>query len=86
MSGGAVGQPNLTISESARAQVFAARFNALAIELDIQSAFIALMPSATVPGATSIQIGGEVAACKFLENMFSKKSIYQGEHQTNKPK
>lgn len=80
MSGGTVSQPNLTISQSARAQIFAARFNALCEQLDMRAAFLALMPSATVRGATSIQIGGEVETCKLLEAQFQRKSIYQGEH------
>jgi len=41
MSGGAVSQPNLTIPQSAKAQVFAARFNALCEELDMRAAFVA---------------------------------------------
>lgn len=80
MSGGAVGQPNLTISQSAKAQVFAARFNALCEELDMRAAFVALMPSATVRGATSLQIGGEVQTCKLVESQFHRSSTYQGEH------
>ena len=80
MSGGAVSQPNLTIPQSAKAQVFAARFNALAEELDMRAAFVALMPSASVRGATSIQIGGEVETCKLLEAQMGRKSIYQGDH------
>ena len=80
MSGGAISQPNLTIPDSAKVQVFAARFNSLCEELDMRAAFMAMLPSATVPGAFSFQIGGEVLACKVMENKFNKKSVYQGEH------
>lgn len=81
MSGGVVSQPNLSVPQSAKAQVFAARFNSLCEELDMQAAFIALMPSATLSGATSVQIGGEVKACKILEAKLGGKSIYQGDHR-----
>lgn len=80
MSGGEVSQPNLTIQQSSRVQIFAARFNALCEQLDMRAAFLALMPSATASGAISIQIGGEVETCKLLESQMGRKSIYQGDH------
>ena len=81
MAGESVSQPNLTLSQSARANVFAARFNELCKSLDVQAAFLALFPSATLPGATSFQVGGEVTACKLIEGRFGQRSIYQGEHR-----
>lgn len=81
MSGGAVSQPNLTIPQSAKVQVFASRFNAMCEELDMLAAFVALVPSATVPGATSLQVGGEVETCKLIESLFQRRSTYQGEHE-----
>lgn len=80
MTGGAVKQTNLTIPDSAKAQVFAAGFNDLCRQSDVRAAFVLLMPSATRPGFTSIQIGGEVSVCKLVERMAGGQSIYQGEH------
>jgi hypothetical protein len=80
MVGEEVSQPNLTLSQTATAQLFAHRFVELCKSLDVKAAFIALMPSATVPGATSFQVGGEVDACKLIENAMGRSSIYQGEH------
>lgn len=81
MVGEEVSQPNLTLSQTARAQTFAHRFNELCKSLDMEAAFLALMPSATKPGATSLQVGGAVYACKIIEDALrGKSSIYQGEH------
>ncbi len=80
MSGALVSQSNLTVPQSARVQMFAVRFNAMCEELEMRAAFMALLPSATVRGATSIQVGGEVQTCKMLEKLLGRKSIYQGEH------
>lgn len=83
MNGDYVNQPNLTVPQSAIMQVFASKFNALAASLNISVAFVAFMPSATKPGCTSIQLGGEVEACKMVESMLGgNKSIYRGEHAT----
>lgn len=81
MQGQQVRQPNLTLSQTARAQLFAHRFNELCQSLDMEAAFVAFMPSATVPGATSIQLGGAVSVCKMVEQAFGSSSIYQGEHR-----
>ncbi len=81
MSGGGVSQPNLTIPQAARVQVFSVRFNALAEELGMRAAWVALLPSATKAGYTSIQMGGAVEACKYVEAALGKRSIYQGEHR-----
>lgn len=82
INGAQVTQPNLTLSDSARIGRFATRFNELVTEYDMRAAFLALVPSATVPGAFSFQVGGEVTACKLLEQqLFSKRSTYQGEHK-----
>lgn len=80
MAGGNVSQPNLTLSQSAKLQVFSARFNELGQSMGMSAAFIALLPSATVPGATSIQIGGHVSACKVIEQAIGRYSVYRGEH------
>lgn len=80
LSGGEVSQPNITLTYSASITVFASRFNALCVECGINAAFVALLPSVTKRGATSIQIGGEVRACQLVENKFATKSIFQGDH------
>lgn len=81
MSGGVVSQPNLTIPDSAKSQVFAARFNALCEELEIHAAFFAMLPSSRMRGFVSVQIGGEVEMCKLLETRLGGHSVYQGEHR-----
>lgn len=81
LSGGEVSQPNLSMPQSARVAMFSARFNALCVELQMSAAFVAFMKSATMRGAVSIQIGGEVTVCKYVESKLgSAPSIYQGEH------
>jgi len=84
MTGGEVSQANLTLPDTARAHVFAVKFNELCQSLDISAAFLALMPSATVPGATSFQVGGEVQAAKIIEGAFKRKSTYMGEHSRSR--
>lgn len=81
INGAQVSQPNLTLPDSARIARFSTRFNDLCAEYQMSAAFMALVPSATMPGAHSFQIGGEVTACKVLEAAFKKQSIYQGEHE-----
>ena len=80
MEGASVSQMNLSVPDSAKAQVFAARFNKLCAELGMRAAFVAVLPSATKPGYSSMQMGGEVGVCKMVESAFGKSSVYQGEH------
>lgn len=80
VSGKAVKQRNLTLSDTAKAARFAAEFNALCVNLGVRAAFVSFMPSATVPGATSIQMGGEVGVCQFIERALGQRSVYQGQH------
>mgnify|MGYP001614786319 FL=1 len=82
MTGAPVSQPNLVLSDSAKAAVFGDRFNRLCQELGVNAAFVALYPSATVKGYTSVQIGGSVEACHYVEAAFQTKSVYQGEHKS----
>lgn len=81
MSGEQVSQPNLTLPQTAKMHLFAHRFNELCKAMEVTAAFVALLPSATVPGATSIQLGGAVPACRLVENAMGNRSIYQGEHR-----
>lgn len=81
MAGEAVTQPNLTLSDSARIQQFAAKFNELCEQLGINAGFVARLPSATRPGHTSVQIGGEVETCRLVEKLFQQPpSFFQGDH------
>lgn len=82
LCGGAVTQPNLTASAGARTMDFAAAFNALADAHRAAAACIMFVPSATVPGATSIQICGHVDSCKTVERMLrGDQSVYMGDHR-----
>lgn len=81
MQGAEVKQPNLTVPDSAKVQVFASRFNALCQELDMRAAFFAALPSATKPGYFSFQIGGMVWVCEHLEKKMGGSSIYMGQHR-----
>ena len=81
MAGGEVAQPNLTLPQTARAQRFAVRFNELCAELDIEAGFLALLPSASLAGATSLQVGGCVRPTRVIESAVTGgESVYQGEH------
>lgn len=84
MSGEEISQPNITLPQAACVQTFANRFNELCKSLDMEAAFLALLPSATRPGATSLQLGGAVSACKVIEHALGGGSIYMGEHQERK--
>lgn len=85
MSGGEVKQPNLTLGDTAKAQVFASRFNELCQSLGIRACFVADLPSATIPGASSVQMGGEVALCRWVETRLKgESSLYQGDHVSAK--
>jgi hypothetical protein len=82
LAGDAVSQPNLTVAQAARGMDFAARFNALAGAAGLRACAVVFEPSATVPGAASIQLCGNVAACKVLESMIrGEHSTYMGDHQ-----
>ncbi len=85
MTGGEVRQPNLTLTDTAKVQVFAAKFNALCQSIGIRACFVADLPSQTTSGFTSLQMGGEVNLCRFVETqMNSKSSLYQGDHANAK--
>lgn len=80
IAGQAASQPNLNTSSAAAAMTFAVDFNRLAERSGLRACCVLLMPSSTVKGATSIQLLGEVAACKVVERMMiGKESTYQGD-------
>lgn len=80
IAGATVSQPNLSVEQSSDVHQFSAEFIALGKRWGMSVAFVAFLPSASKPGYTSVQIGGEVRACKMLEEMFNTPSIFQGEH------
>lgn len=81
LTGEKVTQPNLTVSDGAKAATFAESFNALADKHRMNVCWVGMFPSATVPGAVSIQMGGEVTVCKIVEaRMRGASSTYMGEH------
>lgn len=80
LSGEEVSQPNLTTAAAASAMTFAVDFNRLAQRAGFPACCVMLLPSSTVPGATSIQIAGNVAACKVVEEMLrGTQSTYMGD-------
>jgi len=81
LEGQAVSQPNLTVADAARAMSFAADFNRLAERSGMMACCITLVPSATVEGAVSMQLCGNVTACKAIEGMLrGRESTYMGDH------
>ncbi len=81
LAGGTVTQPNLSAADSAKTMDFAAQFNALAERHRVRACCVMLMPSATVPGAVSLQLGGEVETCKVVESALrGSASVYMGDH------
>lgn len=80
LAGEEVTQPNLSASNSATAMSFAADFNKLTARARISACCVMLLPSSTFPGAVSIQLGGEVQACKIIERMLrGAESVYMGD-------
>ena len=59
----------------------AAEFNALIDRHQARAVCINLVPSATVKNAVSLQISGEVQACKIVEaQLRGTASTYMGDH------
>lgn len=81
IEGKTVKQPNLTVADSAKTMDFAAAFNELAERYGARACAIMLVPSATMAGATSIQMCGEVTVCKIVEaQLRGRPSTYMGDH------
>ena len=58
-----------------------ADFNRLAERSGLRACCLLIIPSATVVGAVSIQLLGEVEACKVVEGMLrGAESTYMGDH------
>lgn len=81
LEGKAVSQAHLSVGDAARGNTFAYDFNRLAARAGFPACCIMLLPSSTTPGATSIQLCGNVDACKVVEEMLrGKASTYMGDH------
>lgn len=80
LSGQSVTQPNISVSDAAKGMSFAADFNRLAERYGFRSCCVTLVPSTTVKGAVSLQMCGEVQACKIVERMMrGRESTYMGD-------
>jgi len=81
LDGEVVSQPNITADETATVHGFIADFNARAQRDGLMAASVILIPSKTDERRVSIQLGGNVFACKVIEDALGmSKSTYQGEH------
>lgn len=81
LEGTDVSQPNLALTDAANAQAFIASFNKLAQQHRLLACAVMYLPSATRRNYVSVQIGGNVHACKLLEEQLgSRPSTYMGEH------
>lgn len=82
IAGKSVTQPNLSEGDGSHAMDFAAAFNDLAGRYKIRACCVMLLPSATVPNAVSLQLCGDVTACRVVEAQIrGAASTYMGDHQ-----
>lgn len=80
LSGEVVSQPNLSVADGAKGMTFAADFNRLVERAGLRACCITMVPSATVAGAVSLQLCGEVTVCKIVERMMrGAESTYMGD-------
>lgn len=88
IGGQTVSQRNLTPEATAMSMGFASEFNALAEKHRARACCVLVLPSATVENAVSLQLCGEVAACKIVEERLrGHASVYMGDHaEPEKPK
>lgn len=81
LGGQTVSQPNLSVADAASGLDFAARFNALAEQYGKHACCIIVERSASRPGHASLQLCGEVFACKVVEQQLrGSASTYMGDH------
>ncbi len=81
IDGETVTQPNISAGEAAKGMAFAAQFNRLAAQHRMHACCITLVPSKTVENAVSLQLCGQIDACKIVEGMLrGKESTYMGDH------
>jgi precorrin-3B methylase len=80
IDGEVVTQPNISEGDAARGIAFAAQFNQLAKRAGLMACCITLVPSKTVANAVSLQLCGNVEACKVIEEMLrGRASTYMGD-------
>lgn len=80
LSGQQVSQTNISVANAAKGMSFAVDFNQLVERYGFRACCVTLVPSATVKGAVSLQICGEVQACKLVERMIrGQESTYMGD-------
>lgn len=80
IEGKAVSQPNISVADAAKGMTFAADFNRLVERSGFRACCVTLVPSKTVDGAVSLQLCGEVTACKVVESMIrGHESTYMGD-------
>ncbi len=66
-----VHQPNLTLGQSNTIALFSRAMMRVAENYQLEAVcWVVAMPSATTPGATSFQIGGNAQLCEFIEARF----------------
>jgi hypothetical protein len=82
LAGETISQPNISAADAAQGMDFAAAFNALIERHHLRACCIALVPSKTVRNAVSLQLCGEVQACKIIETALrgGNHSLYMGDH------
>lgn len=81
LCGGEATQPNIEVSAAAASMDLITAFNKfLASRGNPTACLVHFVPSSSQAGMVSIQIGGEVRACKMLETMLrGKPSMYAGD-------
>lgn len=86
LGGEEVSQPNVSAADGAKGFAFAADFNRLAQRAGVRACCIMLQPSKTVPNAVSLQLCGDVLACKLVEEQLrGEASTYMGDHAAALP-
>lgn len=78
MDGGQVSQPSLDVNTMAAVHEFAVDFNRLCERRKVLAACISFIPLEN--GKHSVQLNGQVDACKWVEAALGGKSTYMGEH------
>jgi hypothetical protein len=63
---------NITQDAAARILRFTEDFNALCVEQGVPAAMVILVPSATMDGAMSIQVGGHIPTVQWIRHMMGK--------------
>lgn len=62
---------NITLDATIRLSHLIEGFNHLCKESGLKACMVAFVDSATKPGCVSLQVGGEISACRMLERMLN---------------